>query len=83
MSYVLEWIPGFSFLGAVLLLLVVPPFALIGLAVLALAALAALVALAGAVLAAPYLIVRSVRRRFAERPRSTQGSEQIAPAITH
>jgi hypothetical protein len=49
----------------VLLLLVVPPFALIGLAVVALAALAALVALAGAALAAPYLIVRSVRRRFA------------------
>jgi|Tabmets5t2r1_1033131.scaffolds.fasta_scaffold58428_2 positive regulator of sigma E activity len=82
MSYVLEWIPGVGFLGAVLLLLVVPPFALIALAVVALAALAALVTLAGAVLAAPYLIVRSVRRRFAKRHRSTQGSAQIAPAIT-
>jgi hypothetical protein len=47
MSYVLEWIPGVGFLGAVLLLLVVPPFALIALGVVALAVLAALVALAG------------------------------------
>jgi positive regulator of sigma E activity len=74
--------PRRRLLGAVLLLLVVPPFALIGLAVVAPAALAALVALAGAVLAAPYLIVRNVRRRFAKRHQSTQGSVQIAPAIT-
>jgi hypothetical protein len=36
----------------------------------------------GAVLAAPYLIVRTLRRRFAERHQSKQGSVQIAPAIT-
>jgi hypothetical protein len=51
----------------VLLLLIVPPFALIALVLVALAALAALVALAGAVLATPYLLVRAVRRRLAER----------------
>ncbi len=42
-------------------------FALIGLAVLALAAVAALVALAGAILASPYLLVHTLRRRLAER----------------
>jgi hypothetical protein len=81
MSYVLEWIPGVGFLGAVLLLLVVPPFALIGLAVVALAVLAALVALAGAVLSAPYLLVRSLRRRRAERRRSPAGSRALARII--
>jgi hypothetical protein len=76
MSYVLEWIPGVGFLGAVLLFLIVPPFALIGLAVVALAALAALVALAGAVLAAPFLLVRSLRRR-----RSPAGAGPLARVI--
>jgi len=38
-----------------------------GLAVVALVAVAALVALAGALLATPYLVVRTVRRRLAER----------------
>ena len=50
-----------------LLLLFVPGLALIALVVVALAAVAALVALAGAVLATPYLLVRTVRRRLAER----------------
>jgi positive regulator of sigma E activity len=63
----LEWFPGAFFLGAVLLVLIVPSFALIALAVVALAAVAALVALAGAILATPYLLVRTVRRRLAER----------------
>jgi hypothetical protein len=62
--YGLEWIPGAGAVGAVLLLLIVPSFALIGLVVIALAAVAALVALAGAVLALPYLLVRTVRRRL-------------------
>ena len=65
--YGLEWIPGTVFVGAVLVVLIIPPFALIGLAVVALAAVAALVALAGAILATPYLLVRTVRRRLAER----------------
>jgi len=66
-AYGLDWIPGGVFLGTVLLLLIVPPFALIALAVVALVAVAALVALAGALLATPYLVVRTVRRRLAER----------------
>jgi hypothetical protein len=81
-SYSLEWIPGAAFLGAVLLLLVVPSFALIGLVVVALAAVAALVALAGAMLAMPYLLVHSLRRRLAKRRGSTEGSIQIAIAQT-
>ena len=65
--YGLEWIPGAGVVGAVLVLLIVPSFALIALAVVALAAVAAVVALAGAILATPYLLVRTVRRRLAER----------------
>jgi hypothetical protein len=66
-SYRFEWIPGTVILGAVLLLLIVPHFALIALGVVA---LATVVALAAAVLAMPYLLVRSLRRRRAERRRS-------------
>jgi uncharacterized membrane protein YccC len=69
MSYAAEWLATPIVLGLVLLLLIVPPFALIGLVVVA---LAALVALAGAVLATPYLLVRSLRRRLAEPGRSTE-----------
>jgi hypothetical protein len=81
MKYGFEWTPGVVLLGTVVVLLIVPPFALIGLAVVALAAVAALVALAGAVLATPYLLVRSLRRRLAERHGSTEGSVPMAPAI--
>jgi hypothetical protein len=66
-SYAFEWVPGPVVLGIALLLLVVPSFALIGLVIMALAAVAALVALAGAILAMPYLLVRSLRRRVPER----------------
>jgi positive regulator of sigma E activity len=78
-SYALEWSAGPALLGAVLLLLV-PSFALIGLVVVAFAAVAALVALAGAMLAMPYLLVRSLRRRLAKRRESTEGSIPIAIA---
>jgi hypothetical protein len=81
MSYAAEWIPAPVFLGAVLLPLIVPPFALIGLVVVALAALAALVALGGAVLAMPYLLGRSLHRRLAEQHQSTEGTVPIATAI--
>jgi hypothetical protein len=77
-----EWIPGVGLLGTVLVLLIVPSFALIALVVVALAAVAAVVALAGAILATPYLLVRTVRRRLAERHQSTRGSVPIATAIT-
>ena len=69
MSYTVEWMSGLAFLGTLLVLLIVPPFALIALLVVALAALAALLALAAAVLAMPYLLVRSLRSRLAQRLR--------------
>lgn len=81
MTYSVEWVPGPVVVGLVLVVLIVPPFALIGLAVVALAAVAALVALAGAALATPYLLVRALRRRLAERHRSTEGPAPIATAI--
>jgi hypothetical protein len=80
-KYGFEWTPGLVLLGAVVVLPLAPSFAMIGLVVVALAAVAALVALAGAVLAMPYLLVRSVRRRLAERHQSTEGSIPIAAAI--
>lgn len=80
-TYGSEWIPGLVLLGTVLVLLIVPPFALIGLVVVALVAVAALVALVGAILAAPYLVARTVRRRLAERRGSTEGSVPIAATI--
>jgi hypothetical protein len=79
-KYGFEWTPGLVLLGMVVVLPLVPSFALIGLVVVALAAVAALVALAGAVLAMPYLLVRSLRRRHAEG-RATEGSGPIATAI--
>jgi hypothetical protein len=74
MSYRVEWMGGGVVYGIVLLLLIVPEFAAIAVVVatiavlvVALAALVGLVALAAAALASPYLLVRSVRRRFAQR----------------
>jgi hypothetical protein len=66
MSYGVEWLPSGVVFGTVLLLLIVPEFALIAVLVVALAALVALVALAAAALASPYLLVRSLRRRLAQ-----------------
>jgi uncharacterized membrane-anchored protein len=81
MSYAFEWTPVLVFLGALLLLLV-PGFALIAVIVVALAAVATLVALAGAILASPYLLVRALRRRLAERHRSTGASASMPPGLT-
>jgi positive regulator of sigma E activity len=81
MSYGFEWIPGPVLLGTALVPLIVPSFALIGLVVVALAAVAALVALVGAILATPYLLARTLRRRLAERHQSTQRTVPIATAI--
>jgi hypothetical protein len=78
MSYAVEWLATPVALGAVLLLLIVGPFALIALMVVALVVLAALVALAGAVLATPYLLIRSLHRHLAEPRRSTEGSDPVA-----
>ena len=74
MSYGIEWTAGPIVLGAALLLLLVPGFALIAVIVVALAAVAALVALAGAILASPYLLVRTLRRRHAERHQASEDS---------
>jgi hypothetical protein len=74
-SYGLDWIPGTAVLGGILLLLIVPPFALIAVTLLAVVVVAALVALVAAILASPYLIVRTVRRRLAERHELPEASE--------
>jgi hypothetical protein len=79
--YGLEWIPGAALVGAVLVVLIVPSFALIALAVVALAAVAAVVALVGAILATPYLLVRTARRRLAARHQSTKGPVPLATGI--
>jgi hypothetical protein len=71
MSYGVEWIPGGVVFGAVLLLLIVPEFALIAVVVVSLAALVAVVALAAAALASPYVLTRLLRRRLAERNQPT------------
>jgi hypothetical protein len=76
-SYGLDWIPGTAVLGGVLLLLIVPPFALIAVALLAVVAVAALIALTGAILASPYLIVRTVRRRLAERHDEAEAAAEV------
>ena len=81
MRYWFEWTPGIILLGAVVVLPLAPGFAMIGVVVVAFVALAALVALAGAILATPYLVVRSVRRRLAQRHESTEASVPIATAI--
>jgi len=74
MSHRLELTGGGVLYGLVLLLLIVPEFAAIAVVVatiavlvVALAALVGLAALAAAALASPYLLVRSVRRRIAQR----------------
>ena len=66
MNYRVEWMPVAAVLGLVTLLFVPVLGLLVGLAILALA-LVALVALAAAVIAAPFLIARSVRSRWRER----------------
>jgi hypothetical protein len=82
MSYGLEWLPAVVLVGAFVALMV-PAFALIGLAVVVLVALAALLALAGAIVASPYLLARSLRRRLAERHEPAQGAVHTATAIAH
>jgi hypothetical protein len=73
-GYAVQWMGEGVVFGIVLLLLIVPEFAMIAVVVatiavlvVALAALVGLAALAAAALASPYLLVRSVRRRRAQR----------------
>jgi hypothetical protein len=77
-SYSSEWAFGPIVLGALLLLPIVPGFALIAVVVAALGVVAALVALAAAIVASPYLLARAVRRHLAERRESTDGPVPIA-----
>jgi hypothetical protein len=64
-SYAVEWLGGgvVPVYGMVLLLLLVPEFAVIAVVVATIAVLVALVALAAAALASPYLLGRRVGRR--------------------
>src|SRR3954471_5278546 len=78
MSYAVEWIWGPVVSVMVLLVLIVPGFAVIAVAVatiavllVALAALVGLVALAAAARASPSLLVRSVRRRLSRTKNMT------------
>ena len=80
MSYALEWSPPAVVVGLVALA-IVPPLAMIALMVVLLAAVAGLVALAGAVVAAPYLLARSVHRR--RLVRSGVGQPHAGPTRTH
>jgi hypothetical protein len=80
MSYGFEWIPAVAIVGAFVVLMV-PAFALIGLVVVALAAVAALAVLAGAIVASPYLLARTLHRRLAEHHQSSGASLPIATVI--
>jgi len=80
MSYRPEWIGGPIVVGAVLLPLIVPPFALIALFVLLVAAVAAVVALAGAIVAAPFLVWRLIHRRLQARHGAQLELPRLAPA---
>jgi hypothetical protein len=69
MSYAVEWFGGgvVPVYAIVLLLLIVPEFAAIAVVVATIVVLLGLVALAAAALASPYLLVRTVHRRLAQR----------------
>src|SRR4051794_9139495 len=79
MSYRLEWISGAVLFGTVLLLLIVPEFALIALLLVSFAVLVALVTLTAVALASPYLLVRSLRRRRA-RPTTGRRTRWMHPS---
>ena len=65
--YRFDWIPGLSLVAAVLIFPLAPPFAMIALLVAAVVMVVALMGVVAAVLASPYLLVRTVRRHVAER----------------
>jgi hypothetical protein len=62
-------------------LMLAGPFALLVTLVLVLAAAAAVVTLAGAILAAPYLLIRHFRRRLAKRRHVSEGWAPIATLV--
>jgi Flp pilus assembly protein TadB len=64
-----------------LFIIVIGPIAMIALTIVALAALVAIVAIAAAAVAAPFLLVRSLVRRRAERHRSRERTSPIGSAV--
>src|SRR3954470_8672784 len=71
-----------AWVGTVLFaLMLAGPFVLIVTLVVALAAAAAVVTLAGAILATPYLLIRHVHLRVAQRRRFSEGRAPIAIAM--
>jgi uncharacterized iron-regulated membrane protein len=80
MSYRIEFLPAVVVVLLIAVLCVPGLSLLIAIVIVTLAALA-LLALAGAVLAVPYLLVRSLGRRLAERRQSAEGTGPIARAI--
>jgi len=62
-------------------LMLAGPFALLVTFVLVFVAAATLVALAGAILASPYLLVRHLRLRLAQRSHCVNGSAAIVPVV--
>ncbi|MEZ5074184.1 MAG: hypothetical protein R2691_05025 [Solirubrobacterales bacterium] len=63
--------------GAVVLCLVAPVFAMAALGVLVLVGAVLLLALAAAVVSAPFLLARSVRRRLRSRRRSAAAGDRL------
>jgi uncharacterized membrane protein len=80
MSYRPEWIGAPVVLGAVLLPLIVPPFALIALFVVAVVVVAAIVALVAAIVASPFLLARHIRGRLQTRHTTSAEMPRLAPA---
>jgi hypothetical protein len=62
-------------------LMLAGPFALLVTLVIAFAAAAAVVTLAGAILATPYMLVRHVRLRLAQRRHGSQARAPIATVV--
>jgi membrane protein implicated in regulation of membrane protease activity len=80
MSYSPEWIlAGFVTLVA---FLCAPPLALIAFGVLVLVALGALLALAATIAASPYLLLRSVRRRWAQSHADRRHAESTSRRLS-
>jgi hypothetical protein len=62
-------------------LMLAGPFALLVTLVVVFAAAAALVTLAGAILAAPYLLIRHLRQRLAQRRQASEAPAAIATVV--
>lgn len=81
MNYRVEWMP-IVLPWAALVLLLIPPVAVLAVVVIALAAVGAAVALAGAVLALPYLLARSLHRRWRAR-RGAMQAQVLGNVASH